>query len=160
DNVELAKQPAVAQQMAALQVQFDDAHAERKQLMIELAALPGRPSDSPDKLRAYQDSVVRVTAIRAQAIAVVGGQKETNDIFCRYIVDDLPPMLLGVIIAAIDAAAMSSIHSVLNAMSGATVLDFYRRWLKPTCSEALALRVGKFSTLSWGVVATLAALFF
>jgi len=160
DNVELAKQPAVAQQMAVLQVQFDDAHAERKQLMIELAALPGGPSESPDKLRAYQDSVVRVTEIRKQAVEVVGGQNETNDIFCRYILDELPPFLLGLIIAAIFAAAMSSIDSVLNALSGATVVDFYRRWLRPNCTEAHAVRVGKLITMFWGVVATFTALFF
>ena len=68
--------------------------------------------------------------------------------------------LLGLIIAAIFAAAMSSIDSVLNSLSGATVVDIYRRWIKPGCDDAHALRVGKFITLFWGVIATFTALFF
>jgi len=49
---------------------------------------------------------------------------------------------------------------VLNALSAATVVDFYRRWLRPNCSEAHAVRAGKLMTLLWGVVATAMALFF
>jgi hypothetical protein len=69
--------------------------------------------------------------------------------------------VLGLVIAAIFAAAMSSIDSTLNALSGATVVDIYRRWLRPAASEAhAALRMGKLMTLFWGVVATAMALFF
>ena len=74
--------------------------------------------------------------------------------------DHVPPILLGLIIAAIFAAAMSSIDSVLNALSGATVVDFYRRWVKPDATDAQSLRVGRIVTLFWGVVATFTALFF
>ena len=86
--------------------------------------------------------------------------KDTNNIFCQFILAKMPPLLLGLIIAAIFAAAMSSIDSVLNSLSGATVVDIYRRWIKPGCDDAHALRVGKFITLFWGVIATFTALFF
>ncbi|MBZ0150998.1 MAG: sodium:solute symporter, partial [Planctomycetes bacterium] len=86
--------------------------------------------------------------------------QDTNDIFCRFVLDKMPPVVLGLIIAAIFAAAMSSIDSVLNALSSATVVDFYRRWLRPRCSDAEAVRVGKWLTLFWGVVATTTALGF
>ena len=55
---------------------------------------------------------------------------------------------------------MSSIDSVLNALSGATVVDVYRRWLRPDATDAQSLRVGRYVTLFWGVVATFTALFF
>ena len=159
-NVELAEDPAIAAQVTDVQQRFDAAHAERKRLMTELAALPDGPAGDDDRLRDYQRSVTTVAAIRAEARALVGGGKETNDIFCRYILDEMPPILLGLIIAAIFAAAMSSIDSVLNALSGATVIDIYRRWIHRDASDQRALVVGKFVTLLWGIVATFTALFF
>ncbi len=160
EHVERAAAADVAPRIAELQVRFDDALAERTRRMRELAELPGGPSSDEATLRAYQESVVAVQQIRAEARAAVGGGKDTNDIFCRFVLDRMPPIVLGLIIAAIFAAAMSSIDSVLNALSGATIVDFYRRWLHPRCTEQHALRVGRILTLFWGVVATFMALFF
>jgi Na+/proline symporter len=44
-------------------------------------------------------------------------------------------------------------------LSGATVVDFYRRWLRPKASDATALRVGRWLTLLWSALATVMALF-
>ncbi|MFM1873730.1 MAG: hypothetical protein RL398_3152, partial [Planctomycetota bacterium] len=139
---------------------FESALAERTACMQRLAAVPGGPTADPEALAAFQASVRQVVAIRKEARAVVGGETDTNDIFCRFILDNLPPVLLGLVIAAIFAAAMSSIDSVLNALSGATVVDLYRRWLAPHTSERNALLVGKGVTLFWGAVATGTATFF
>ena len=159
-NLAAANDPAKAAAIEQLQREFDVAHAERLRLMRELAALPGGPRSDPDRLAAYQRSVIRVDEVRARARARTGGQSETNDIFCRYVLDRMPPVVLGLIIAAIFAAAMSSIDSVLNALSGATVVDFYRRWLRPGASERQALRAGRLTTLFWGLTATFVAQFF
>jgi Na+/proline symporter len=156
--------------VAVLEQRFAAALHERTAQMQRLAAVPGGPASDPDALRDYQASVRDVVAIRREARTLVGGQvdaagrpkddEDTNDIFCRFILDRMPPVVLGLIIAAIFAAAMSSIDSVLNALSGATIVDIYRRWLHPHCSEAHAVRAGKVMTLVWGVVATTMALFF
>ena len=59
------------------------------------------------------------------------------------------------------AAAMSSIAAELNSLSTATVIDFYRRWVRPEAPDAHFLKVSKLATLFWGafacVVATYAA---
>jgi solute:Na+ symporter, SSS family len=165
-NAAAAQEPVVAAQMVDVEARFSAAHAERKRLMLELATAKERPSSDPVRLKAYQSAVENVSAIRAEARSIVGSAQatksisETNDIFCRYILDELPPILLGLIIAAIFAAAMSSIDSVLNALSGSTVVDIYKRWIRPNCDDQHALRVGKFITLFWGVVATFTAMFF
>ncbi|MCK5944451.1 MAG: hypothetical protein KAI24_20855 [Planctomycetes bacterium] len=170
DHVVAAERPEVRPQVEVLQQRFDEAHAERKAAMLALAQQDGPATDSPDLLRRYQAAVVEVDAVRRQARMLVSGasdgtgqardDKDTNNIFCRYILDRMPPILLGLIIAAIFAAAMSSIDSVLNALSGATVVDIYRRWLRPDASDAQSLRVGRYVTLVWGVIATFTALFF
>lgn len=160
ENVARAAAPELQERLADVEARFAAAHADRRRLMVEYASLPRDTLTDPDVLGDYQAAVRRVDAVRAEARALVGGGKETNDIFCRYILDEMPPVLLGLIIAAIFAAAMSSIDSVLNALSGATIVDLYRRWLRPACSEREALRAGKLVTLFWGVVATFMALFF
>jgi len=170
DHVRAAAQPELAPRVERLQARFDDAHAERKASMLALAARDDRPAQSLAATTRYQRAVAEVAAVRREARALVGGRrdaagaplddKDTNNIFCRYVLDEMPPVLLGLIIAAIFAAAMSSIDSVLNALSGATVVDIYRRWVRPDATDAQSLRVGRFVTLFWGVVATFTALFF
>jgi SSS family transporter len=169
-HVEAAKSPAVAARVAELELRFDAALKNRTAQMQRLAALPEGPRSDAQALADYQAAVLEVKAIRRQARTLVGSRRDasgralddddTNDIFCRFVLDHMPPIVLGLIIAAIFAAAMSSIDSVLNALSGATVVDLYRRWLRPRCSEAHALRVGRVLTFVWGVLATAMALFF
>lgn len=169
DQITAAQSVEFEQRIAPLQVEFDTAHAERKASMLALAEVEGGVTADPVALARYQTAVAQVDSVRKRARILVTDEvkdgkavdsKDTNDIFCRYILAEMPPLLLGLIIAAIFAAAMSSIDSVLNSLSGATVIDIYRRWIRPDCSEAHALRVGKFTTLFWGVVATFTALFF
>ena len=170
DHVAKAESPALAPQVAQLQARFDAAHDERKAAMLTLAARDDRPAESLAATVRYQRAVRDLDEVRREARTLVGGKvdgdgaprddKDTNNIFCRYVLDQLPPILLGLIIAAIFAAAMSSIDSVLNALSGATVVDVYRRWVRPDASDAQSLRVGRYVTLFWGVTATFTALFF
>ncbi|MFK7741239.1 MAG: sodium:solute symporter, partial [Planctomycetota bacterium] len=170
DHIAAAQSVELAPQVRELETAFATAHAERKEALLVLTALPGDIDvDHAEELQRYQRAVQAVEAVRKQARTLVGGatdsegrpkdDRDTNNIFCRYILDEMPPVLLGLILAAIFAAAMSSIDSVLNALSGATVIDFYRRWLRPNCSEQHALRAGKVVTLFWGAIATMTALF-
>jgi Na+/proline symporter len=169
-HVQRAAQAEMAPRIAEIEQRFATAQRERAAQMQRLAAVPGGPRQDPAALHDYQAAVRAVVALRKEARTLVGGatdangrprdDPDTNDIFCRFILDQMPPVVLGLIIAAIFAAAMSSIDSVLNALSGATVVDIYRRWLRPDCDEAQALRVGKRLTLFWGVLATAMALSF
>ena len=170
EHVAAAEDPAIAAQVAQLQERFDDAHADRKAAMMKLAEMQERPAKQGRATQEYQRAVRAVTSIRVEARKLVGGEtdatgaprddKDTNNVFCHYILSQMPPVLLGLIIAAIFAAAMSSIDSVLNALSGATVVDIYRRWIRPDADDQRALQVGRYVTLFWGLTATLTALFF
>lgn len=169
-HVERAAEAALAPQVAVLQQRFDAALQQRTQLMQQLAALPDGPRSDPALLQAYQDAVRGVAAVRLDARKLVGGKldaagapkddDDTNDIFCGFILAKLPPLVLGLVIAAIFAAAMSSIDSVLNALSASSVVDIYRRWLRPHAPEADAVRAGKLFTLLWGALATWLAISF
>ena len=163
EHIQAAQSEPHQAEIHALQLEFDRATAEQLAWMKELAALPNGPESDPVLLREYQSSIAEVSRLRGEARQLVTGSqnnKDTNDIFCRFILENLPPILLGLVIAAIFAAAMSSIDSTLNALSAATVVDFYRRWIRPDATERQSVRVGRVLTLLWGVVATLTALMF
>ena len=71
----------------------------------------------------------------------------------------LPIGLVGLIIAAIFAAAMSSIAAELNSLSTATVIDMYRRHICTDATDRHYLRVSKMVTGFWGVFASIVAVY-
>jgi SSS family solute:Na+ symporter len=85
---------------------------------------------------------------------------ETNDkdyVFFHFILNYLPKGLIGLLLAVIISAAMSSTASGLNALASTTAIDIYKRNLKEEKSERHYLNATKFFTLFWGVVAILFA---
>ena len=89
------------------------------------------------------------------------GRRASEDrdyIFPHFIFGNLPPLLLGLIVAAIFAAAMSSSDSALNSLTAASVVDFYQRWVRPSATEEQSLATSRYITLFWGTAATIAAL--
>jgi solute:Na+ symporter, SSS family len=82
----------------------------------------------------------------------------TDEIFATFIIEQLPPGLTGLVIAAIFAAAMSSLSSSLNSLASATTYDFYAPMRGR--EEAALFRMGRLFTLAWGVILVGGALLF
>jgi SSS family transporter len=85
----------------------------------------------------------------------------SNDqIFPHFIVHNLPSGLSGLVIAAIFAAAMSTLSGALSSMASTTLVDFYKPLFGAGKSDASLLRLSRWMTAAWGVlliaVATLA----
>lgn len=81
---------------------------------------------------------------------------ETNDkdyVFIHFILNNLPKGLIGLLLAVILSAAMSSTASELNALGTITALDLYKRNKKEVMPEKHYVRASKAFTLLWGVVA-------
>jgi SSS family solute:Na+ symporter len=110
-----------------------------------------------DALRA---SEVEVDRVRDEALALVReatgdlSYSDANYVFPTFILTEMPIGLVGLLIAAIFAAAMSSISAELASLSTATVIDFYRRFFRPEASDSHFLKVSRFATGFWGVFAT------
>lgn len=79
--------------------------------------------------------------------------KDTNYVFLSFVMDYLPIGLVGLIIALIFSAAMSSTSGELNALATTTSVDFYKRLIRPNCTEKEQLRVSKGLTIFWGILA-------
>lgn len=79
--------------------------------------------------------------------------KDTNYVFLNFVMDFLPVGVVGLIIALIFSAAMSSTSSELNALATTTSVDFYSRLFKKESSERQRLWMSKLFTVMWGFVA-------
>jgi solute:Na+ symporter, SSS family len=88
----------------------------------------------------------------------VNFQLQSQDaIFPWYIVTELPPGLTGLLIAAVFAAAMSTLSSSMNSVTTAFITDFYRRFF-PSKTEKRYLATARLTTLTVGVMGTVLAL--
>ncbi len=85
------------------------------------------------------------------AAFTLNGQIQSDRIFPHFIVSHLPNGVVGLVIAAVFAAAMSTLASSLNSSSATTVADFYMPW-RTGASDAHYLRVSKALTAFWGAV--------
>jgi SSS family solute:Na+ symporter len=82
----------------------------------------------------------------------------TDSIYPRFIWDQLPPGLSGLIIAAILAAAMSNLSAALNSLASTTVMDFLRP-LGKVQDDVKWLKRARLATVAWGVILASVALF-
>ncbi|GAB4514786.1 MULTISPECIES: sodium:solute symporter [unclassified Allomuricauda] len=93
-------------------------------------------------------------------IAKADGKVETNDkdyVFIHFILNNLPMGLIGLLLAVILSAAMSSTASELNALGTITALDLYKRSIGKNHSQEHYLKATKAFTLLWGIIAIIIA---
>lgn len=103
---------------------------------------------------------LRTHAIHQMEMRAGEERDDTNYVFPYFILSELPPGLVGLILAGILAAALSSIDSVLNSLATISVVDWLKRLYPVHRSETYYLRATRWATAFWGMVATLAALLF
>ena len=92
------------------------------------------------------------------AAFTLDGKVQTDRIFPHFIVTHLPAGVVGLVIAAIFAAAMSTLSSSLNSSSATAVADFYMPMTHSARSETHYLNVSRWLTAMWGVVQITVAL--
>ncbi len=90
--------------------------------------------------------------------AAPDAKTENSDyVFLNFVVNQLPTGLVGLLLAVIFSAAMSSTAAELNALASTTTVDLYRRNLSKQRSEAHLMRASRFFTLLFGVLAIIFA---
>ena len=86
-------------------------------------------------------------------------QRDTDYVFITFIMDHLPHGLIGLLLAVIFSAAMSSTSSELNALASTTTIDISKRSFAKKRSDKHYLDVSRLLTLLWGILAILFATF-
>ena len=88
------------------------------------------------------------------------GLATMDEIFAKFIVEELPVGLSGLIVAALFAAAMSSLSSSLNSLASSTTLDLYKPYFGKGNTEEEDLKISRIITTIWAFILTGSAFFF
>jgi SSS family solute:Na+ symporter len=83
-----------------------------------------------------------------------GAAVKPDTVFPHFIATALPPGMGGLVIAAIFAAAQSTISSSINSSATLILCDIYQRWMQPAATELQRLRVLRGATLLMGLLGT------
>ncbi len=145
---------------AALEAEFKTAFDVRRAAAAELVAArdAGESSRIETGKEMVRQSDAAVNGVRARAAALVRERNDrafsdVNYVIPNFILTRLPIGLVGLLILAIIMAATDTIAGELNSLSTATVIDFYKRHLRPAGNDAHYLKVSKIVTGLWGLFA-------
>jgi SSS family solute:Na+ symporter len=165
--VRAVQESSRAPELQRLEARYSAAFREKRDGVNDLAAAlqgddAGAIADARDRVRTLQ---VKAEAIRTEAktlVVEVDPNMEVKDsdyVFLTFILNHLPRGVIGLLIAVIFSAAMSSIASELNALGSTTSVDLYRRLIRPRESERHYVIASRVLTAFWGVVVIAFALF-
>ena len=90
---------------------------------------------------------------------VGGDNNDTNYIFLRFVVDNLPVGHVGLLIAIIFLASWGSIAAAINSLASCTMIDFHRRFTKKQETGEQEYKLSKKYTLAWGIFCIIVAMF-
>lgn len=164
-EVENVKNSHYSQPFNELEREYDSVHLEKEKMVRHMV----------DALRSKDDLQIaeaetglnqiqkKATEIRGEAVKLIqqnnpdANPSDTNFIFLTFVLNFLPVGLVGLVLAAILAASMSSTAAELNALASTTIVDGYKRLFKKNASEKHYLIASKVATLLWGSYAILLA---
>ena len=156
-----------AGRLAAVQTRYDAAFAQQQTVTRELSA--ALRSGSEETIAAAKGAATTGQAemqrLRGEAKATLHAldatmeTKDSDYVFITFVLNYLPHGIIGLLVAVIFCASMSSTAAELNALGSTTEVDFYRPFIRPNGSEAHYLIVAKLLTAGWGFVAIAFALF-
>jgi Na+/proline symporter len=144
--------------------EYSQAFESRQRAALAFAGTEGQSVTADAARQIYLESNERMNDVRKRVGDLVKAEtgktfNDVNYVFPTFVTTFAPAGVIGLIIAAIFAAAMSSISAELAALSTATVIDFYRRHFKKSAPDAHYLFVSKLATGFWGIFACIVALY-
>ncbi|MEN6536895.1 MAG: sodium:solute symporter, partial [Bryobacteraceae bacterium] len=165
--LERVRAPEWKAEYQPLAERYDAAFEGRKQAALRL--LDARRQDDPAARSAraaeYRAAEKKFEAVRREGSAFAGrvtGEPDFNDtnyIFLTFVTRYMPVGVVGLILAAIFAAAMSTISAEVNSLATVSVIDIYRRHFKREASDLHYLWASRAATVFWGCYAVATAEF-
>jgi len=148
-----------------LESDYNRVFKQKKEKLNDLVA--SIHNDDEAKTKEIQDDIFkdnnRIKELRTQAADVISQNdpasdtNDTNYIFLTFVLTYLPAGLVGLVLAAILAASMSSTSSEINALASTTIVDIYKRMINKNAEDKHYLWVTKTATVFWGIFAILFA---
>lgn len=116
------------------------------------ALLAKKDFATADTVRAQYRKVIRVANNDKKAT-------DTNYIFLRFVIENLPKGLVGLLIAMIFLASWGSIAAALNSLASCTVVDIHKKFINKNCTEKEDYAISRWYTLGWGVFSIIVSMF-
>jgi Na+/proline symporter len=156
-----------AGKLSELQARYDVVFAQKQQDLRGLTSAKeiggtGTEEVAKEAVVRGQNEIQKIRGEVKQTLKTFDPKLETKDsdyVFITFILNYLPHGLIGLLIAVIFCAAMSSTAGELNALGSTTEVDFYRLLIRPNASPRHYLIAAKLLTALWGLVAIGFALF-
>ncbi len=143
-------------------VVFDDKMTSLNQLSLQIDA--ENESGIAQAKAAYEMNLEKDLAIRSKVDDLIykvdsdAIVEDSDYVFITFVINYLPIGMIGLLLAVIFSAAMSSTASELNALATTTVIDIYKRNINPNGTDKEYLRASKVLTVAWGVIALIFAM--
>ena len=157
--IEEVRQSEFASEFKEIEEKHAIFHAKKKKAILAYTKAPNKEKD------ALLNLDKRGKEIRNEAKAIVlkankdQSSKDSDYVFLTFILNYLPKGIMGLLIAVIISAAMSSTAGEINALASTTMVDFYQRLGKKELNDQEKVTVSKWFTLLWGAIAITFALF-
>jgi len=147
-------------QLTALQAQFDDVFARKRDAMHAIAAentptLGAQIRELDAKARALRDDTKKIL----DQAGASPKSKDSDYVFITFVLHHLPHGVVGLLVAVIFCATMSATSAVLNALGSTTAIDLYRPLIRPKASDHHYVVATRWLTAAWGLVAIVVASF-
>lgn len=154
--VELVQSSDRAEEGSELLAQFERIQSEKTKIIKSNSQ--ELPNQEFERLVAAEKSVKTAYNQIANEVDDAIPTKDSDYVFIRFILDYLPHGAIGLLLAVILSAAMSSTAGELNALATTTMNDFYQRLSKREIGPETQVRYSKLITVGWGILAILFAL--
>ncbi|MBT1686560.1 sodium:solute symporter [Dawidia soli] len=163
---ERAMQTPQGRQLQAYEQQYDVLYAEKRQSVDRLVEAIHHDDDAQvnvlkEEVKGLEarERVLRDSVRATIATAVPGAKVQDRDyIFLNFVLQHLPNGIIGLLLAVIFSAAMSSMAGELNALASTTTVDIYKRSLKAEASAKHYLRASQGFTVLWALLAMVFAM--
>lgn len=147
------------QEFSEIEQQHEAFHLQKKAAYLDYVANPSKETQSEilaldQKAKSIRDNAKKVV-LKANPDQ---SSRDSDYVFLTFILNYLPQGLVGLLIAVIISAAMSSTAGEINALASTTMVDFYQRFSKKSKTELQSVNTSKWLTLVWGVIAIIFAL--
>lgn len=156
-----------AESFVAIEARFDAVQEEKSRaiqsfLHAREAGASAAETTAREEMLALAEQSTAIRGEAQQALLAADANIKASDadyVFITFVLNYLPTGLVGLLVAVIFCAALSSTASELNALGATTMVDFYRHVFNPEADDAQSLKASKWFTAMWGVVAIGFALF-
>ena len=163
-ETEKVKTGSYANDYSILEQQFESLQNEKREKLREMLEESSGSSPEKDINKELEEIKTQEQDIRFNAREIIkknnpeADTNDTNYIFISFIVNYLPVGLIGLLLAAIIAASMSSTSAELNSLASTSLIDIYKRMINKNADDKHYLKFSKFATVGWGIYAIAFAL--